>query len=107
MAAGDALEDDFDLSSGSELDDGESGGSGEEDSEPGLEEVGKKVAKPMTKLEARRAARAAGDHPLAAGLRAASAKLLQKHGLAPTAQSLEDLEAAGGILPRSTPCFSP
>ncbi|KAK9825822.1 hypothetical protein WJX74_010755 [Apatococcus lobatus] len=90
--SGDALDDDFDVGSGSES--GE-GGSGEDIEDAGVEVLGMKAAKPMTKLEARRAARAAGDHPLAAGLRAASAKLLQKHGLAPTAQSLQDLEAAG------------
>ncbi len=95
--AGDALEDDFDLGSGSESEAGSQGdmSDGSEDEDSFEVAMAKKAAKPKTKLEARRAARAAGDHELNAGLRAASAKLLQKHGLKPTAQSLQDLEAEG------------
>ena len=85
------MDDDFDLGSGSESEDGS-----EPEAEGAAEAAGRKAAQQMTKLEARRAARAAGDHPLAAGLRAASARLLQKHGLEPTPQSLEDLQAALG-----------
>ena len=96
--AGDALEDDFDLGSGSGSD-GSAGDDSDAEDEPegGMEAAASQKSKPLTKLEARRAARAAGNHPLAAGLRAASARLLQKHGLEPSAQSIQDLEAAVGM----------
>lgn len=74
--SGDALEDDFEL--GSDEEDSE-GGSDEDFSE---EEGGKdgvaRGGRPLTKLELRRQARAAGDHPLQEAFRKASAKLLKK-----------------------------
>ncbi len=68
--AGDALEDEFELSGGS--------GSEEEDDE---DDEGGAGGRLPSGLEARRAERAAGDHPLQRSFREASAVLLAKYGV--------------------------
>ncbi|KAL6784842.1 NOP14 [Auxenochlorella protothecoides x Auxenochlorella symbiontica] len=84
--SGDALEDEdeFDLSASAseEGEDGEESASGSEDEEGG----------PLTALEARRRARAAGSDPLQAAFREAAKRLLKRHKGQAEGESEEDSE---------------
>lgn len=73
--SGDASEDDFEGVSGS---DDEDDVSDQEDEDQDLSGEDDEEEEPGVGLDGRRAARAAGDHPLQSSFRAASAALLQK-----------------------------
>lgn len=79
---------------GSDSDDSEEGSKSEEQDEGSDAEAEAELLKDS--LQARQAARAAGDHPLQQNLRDQAAELLAKYGLAPAKKKKKSAKTLAG-----------